>query len=132
MGMDLTGIEGAAKEIMGGLDSLFTSDDERETAKQKLISILQKPHILAGLAALEDAKSEKWWKAGWRPAIGWLCVVGLGLHFVVFPVMESAWVVLGWEFNRPEIDAPSLMTLVLSLLGLGGLRTYEKFKGLTK
>jgi hypothetical protein len=71
--------------------------------------------------------------AGWRPFIGWVCGVALAWHFVLSPVILflAAW------FNvvlpaLPEFDMGSLMTVLMGMLGLGGLRTFEKSKGLTK
>lgn len=71
--------------------------------------------------------------AGWRPFIGWVCGIALAWHFVLAPVIIfiAAW------FNvtlpaLPEFDMGSLMTVLMGMLGLGGLRTFEKSKGLTK
>jgi xanthine/uracil permease len=71
--------------------------------------------------------------AGWRPFIGWVCGVALAWHFVLSPVIIflAAWfnVVLP---TLPTFDMGSLMTVLMGMLGLGGLRTFEKSKGLTK
>ena len=60
--------------------------------------------------------------AGWRPAIGWVGAIGLGYSFVIAPFISIFTTV-------PELDTGSLMTLVLSMLGIGAQRTYEKVKG---
>lgn len=69
--------------------------------------------------------------AGWRPFIGWICGVGLGMHFIAFPLLEWTTDLIGTKIIAPHVDWQVLMTLVLSLLGLGATRTYEKSKGLT-
>lgn len=68
-------------------------------------------------------------KSGWRPAIGWVCVAGLALHFLAFPSLSMALQVVGAPALVSPLDAASLMSLVVTLLGLGGLRTGEKIKG---
>ena len=81
----------------------------------------------------EEAKSRNIFIAGWRPFVGWTCGLALFWHFLGFPVTLF---ITGW-FNLqhpplPEFDMQSLMTVLLGMLGLGGMRTFEKFKGVTK
>ena len=81
----------------------------------------------------EEAKSRNIFIAGWRPFVGWTCGLSLFWHFLGLPVTLF---VTGW-FNLehpplPEFDMQSLMTVLLGMLGLGGMRTFEKFKGVTK
>ena len=64
----------------------------------------------------------------WRPAIGWVCVAGLGLHFLVYPVLSGILMASGGLAVASPLDVESLTTLVMTLLGLGGLRTVEKIK----
>lgn len=70
--------------------------------------------------------------AGWRPFIGWSAGSGVAWSFVVAPVVEWVSRLLGWKGSMPELDSSQLMTLVLALLGMGGLRTYEKMKGVAR
>lgn len=69
--------------------------------------------------------------AGWRPFIGWICGVGLAWAFVLSPIAE--WAVAIWApgAKLPEARLDFLLELVLAMLGLGGLRTFEKMRGLT-
>jgi len=81
----------------------------------------------------EEAKSRNIFIAGWRPFVGWTCGLALFWHFLGLPVTLF---ITGW-FNLqhpplPEFDMQSLMTVLLGMLGLGGMRSFEKFKGLTK
>jgi len=72
-----------------------------------------------------EAGSSNMFIAGWRPAIGWICALGIAANFIVFPVLD-AYKVLPVPI---QFDMGTLMTLVLSLLGLGTMRTVEKSKG---
>lgn len=62
--------------------------------------------------------------AGWRPFIGWTGGVGLAYHFVVSPFLDIFIVE-----PMPELDAATLMTLVLAMLGVGAQRSFDKIKG---
>lgn len=81
----------------------------------------------------EEAKSRNIFIAGWRPFVGWTCGLALFWHFLGLPVTLF---ITGWFDLQhpplPEFDMESLMTVLLGMLGLGGLRTFEKFKGVTK
>jgi len=71
--------------------------------------------------------------SGWRPSVGWCCSLALFAHFLVFPTMDVVTAYMGVApVAYPQFDMDSLMTVLLGLLGLGGMRSYEKAKGLTK
>lgn len=61
--------------------------------------------------------------AGWRPAVGWVGVLGLFWTFLLSPFLDI------FVDQMPVIDTDNLMTLVLGMLGLGGMRSFEKIKG---
>lgn len=76
-----------------------------------------------------EAESSSLLKGGWRPAVGWVCVLGLLYHLVLFPL--AAWVavnVAGWK-QPPPIDIELLLGLLFPLLGLGYYRMREKLAG---
>jgi hypothetical protein len=84
-----------------------------------------------GLAQIELNKAEATHRstfvAGWRPAIGWTCGAGLALAFVINPIFQ--W----WTGTPgPQLPLDSMTSLVTAMLGLGGLRTFEKIIGKTK
>ena len=123
---------GIAASVMDGLDDLFTSDEEKANAALRLTEVLQKPHNLQAMANIEGAKHSSAFVAGWRPAIGWVCAIGLGYQFLILPFAGLINAFYALPAELPAIQAAELSTLVMSLLGLGGLRSYEKAKGLTK
>ena len=80
-----------------------------------------------------EASHKSIFVSGWRPFIGWTCGVALCWHFVLQPVTLFVCSYIGLTIPElPSFDMGSLMTILGGLLGLGGLRTYEKQKGLTK
>jgi hypothetical protein len=80
-----------------------------------------------------EAASGSLFKGGWRPFIGWVCGGAFAYHFVLQPVIVFAVLTAGVDLPPlPEFDMASLMTVMMGMLGLGGLRTYEKQRGITK
>jgi len=75
---------------------------------------------------IEEAKSSNLFVAGWRPFIGWICGISFAYHFIVLPVI----VLFG--VPMPVFDTQSLLTVLLGMLGLGGMRTFEKVKGVAR
>jgi len=115
------------------LDSLFTSDEEREQAKAVMAKLEAQPHILQAEINKLEAQHKSPFVAGWRPALGWVCALGLAFVFVINPVIQWSSCLFGAAcIAGPEMPLEAMMTLVVSLLGLGGLRTVEKIKGVTK
>lgn len=70
-----------------------------------------------------EAAHESIFVAGWRPAVGWCCVAGLGYNFVVNPVL------LAFGASSAALPVESLITLVVTMLGASGIRTFERVKG---
>lgn len=127
--------------LIGPVSSLLDKFIEDKDAKAKLA------HDLATMAErhaqelakgqLEVNKAEASHRsifvAGWRPFIGWTCGTALAWHFVVAPLVIFVSGYAGITLpDLPVFDMDSLMTVLLGMLGLGGLRTFEKSKGLTK
>jgi len=76
---------------------------------------------------LEEAKSTNWFVAGWRPFIGWVCGAGLAYVAVIEPVARFiAQVWFNYTGGFPAIDTGITMQVLLGMLGLGAMRTYEK------
>lgn len=80
----------------------------------------------------EEAKSRHWWIAGWRPACGWICTLAMGYHFIIQPFLIFFLALFGLKMDIPTFDMDTLMTVLLGMLGLGGMRSWEKNKKLTK
>ncbi|WBA81559.1 MULTISPECIES: 3TM-type holin [Endozoicomonas] len=133
--INLNPMAGIAKELMGGLDGLFTSDEERAKAELSLNRQLQQPHILQALANIEEAKHPSVFVSGWRPALGWLCVFILAWTWIVRDVVIIGLMLVDKSEvvqQLPTTDTSTVITLLLCLLGLGGARTIEKLKGVAR
>jgi hypothetical protein len=77
----------------------------------------------------QEASSTSMFVAGWRPFIGWICGIGLGVQFIVNPIVTWIAALAKHAVQFPSLDLGTLMTLLFGMLGLGALRTYEKVQG---
>lgn len=111
----------AILEIASELIDLIPNGNKRA----ELTAKLQEAEVELAKGQLEvnkeEAKSTNWFIAGWRPAVGWLCTIGLGYNTIVAPA-----------FGLPQGDFEVLMSLLFGMLGLGGLRTFEKMRGVAR
>lgn len=76
---------------------------------------------------MEEAKSGNLFLAGWRPALGWLCVSVLALHFFIFPIIVWILKMIGTELILPSFEIDTIIGLLAGILGI--LRTVEKKNG---
>ena len=116
-------------EAIGNLfDQLFTSDEERKAADALLIKIAQNPQILQAEINTIEASHRSVFVAGWRPFTGWVCGFALAYNFILRDVL----ILFAPNQAPPDLNIDTLTTVMFALLGLGGLRTYEKLNGRTK
>lgn len=118
------------------LDKIIPDKDAREKAQAELLRAAQDQDFQKAIAQIEvnkmEAQHTSLFVAGWRPAIGWICVIGLGYNFLLYPMMTWLVAVLGAEFTPPPLLSENLMELVMGMLGLGALRSFEKWKGVAR
>ena len=126
-----SGVGTLAKDVAEVVDTFVETEEEKKAAAALLMKIQQEPDKWQAEINKVEAGHRSMFVAGWRPATGWVCALGLGAHFIVFPLLEWGTDLFGTKIIAPVIEWEILMTLVLSLLGLGATRTYEKSKGLT-
>jgi len=116
------------KAVGGILDDLFTSDEEvltLEVVKQRLA---QKPALVQAGIMKVQAQHRSIFVAGARPFLMWVCGIGFLFAFVINPLLQ--WLMP--DAGAPELPLEVMMELTLAMLGLAGLRTVEKLKGLSK
>jgi hypothetical protein len=112
-------------------------DKEKRAAAEREIEAQLTMHLAKiDLAQLEinkvEAASRSVFVSGWRPAVGWCCVTAMSLNFVVFPLASFVLAQTGHLVELPTLDMSEMMPVLMGLLGLGGLRTVEKIKQVSK
>ena len=81
---------------------------------------------------LEQAKHPSIFVSGARPAIMWICALCLASQFFIMPIAEWAVAIWAPEIILPKLQTEELMSLTLSLLGLSGMRSWEKSRGVAR
>ena len=123
--------------VTGILDKVIEDKDQKAKLAHELATMADKLSHEQQLAQIEvnkaEAASGSLFKGGWRPFIGWVCGVAFCYHFVVQPIIIFVVALVGVNIpDLPEFQMNTLLTVLGGMLGIGGLRTYEKQKGLTK
>lgn len=124
---------GLAESVVGVAGKVLDKFVADKDLKTKLEAELQKELLgidkLNALANVEASKHPSIFVSGSRPAILWICAFGLGWQFVLQPVFVWALTISGSDMAIPIIPTEGLMSLTLSMLGLGAMRSAEKFRG---
>lgn len=125
----------AVREIGGSLIKHFFHDPAQQAAAEEKMAELEKSgelEVIAGQLRINEAeaKSTNWFVAGWRPFVGWVCGFGLLYAAMIEPIARFiVAVILKYAGVFPEIDTTITMQVLFGLLGLGGMRMWEKIKG---
>jgi len=139
MGFDLTGISSVFDLVGKVVDKIWPDPGQAAQAKLELFKLQQAGELKELEQVFELAKAQietnqveaanpNLFVSGWRPAVGWVCVGGLIYTFIAQPLLS--WASSIWGFPvPPSLDMGELLTLLLGMLGLGGLRTFEKIQG---
>lgn len=123
-------------KLIGPISKILDKFVADKDLKVKLEHELKNELHRANLAQVEVNKIEAAHRtvfvAGWRPFTGWSCAIALTYHFIIEPVIVFILAINNIQVQLPTFDMASLLTVLMGMLGLGGLRTYEKSKGLTQ
>ena len=128
----LGGKNGALKQISGVIDDLHTSEEEKLDKKILMQRIQQKLAEKQLDVNAKEAGHRSIFVSGWRPFIGWCGGFALAFEFILSPGIEWYSKFAGLNLTAPEIQTGPLLAIVTSMLGVAGLRSFEKSKGLTK
>ncbi len=117
------------------LDKVIPDADERRRLSFEIATLAEKQAHEIAKAQIEvnkaEASSHSMFVSGWRPAVGWVCTVGLATNYLFVPgcnfILTST-----SPITVPPLDRSEMMPVLLGMLGLGGLRTYEKTKDVAR
>ena len=112
--------------VMSLLEKVIPDKDAREKLAHEIATQAEKDAHTQIMAQVElnkeEAKHKSIFVAGWRPGVGWVCLIAMASNYIVMPYLQ----VFGLEV--PALDLGQMMPVLLGMLGLGGLRSFEKTK----
>src|SRR5210317_1368642 len=125
-------IQALIAPVTGLLDKFIEDKDQKNQLAHELATMADRHAQELAKGQLEINKAEASHRsifvAGWRPFVGWTCGVALCWHFVLQPFLVFLLYSSGYQMDLPVFDMTTLTTILMGLLGLGGLRSYEKVK----
>lgn len=134
--MNFLGIGSVIESVGKVAGDLITTDKERmqlELEGRKLDQAIDLAQIEVNKV---EAASSSTFVAGWRPAIGWIGAAAMAYQFLVYPLALWGWTYLqgtGWIPKElappPVLDADQLWVILSGILGIAGMRSFEKTKG---
>ncbi len=133
-------ISGLIGPILEPLINLIPNKNDRAKAREQAEAqiVTAMTGLVQGQLEINkvEAKHASLFVAGWRPAVGWICGISLAWNFIIHPILLWVSFLLPETAidlsTAPQLDTGELMTVLLGMLGLGGLRTYEKRVGVAR
>ena len=122
-------IEKLIKPVTKILNKVIPDADKRQQIAHEIATMSEKHVHETAKAQIEVNKEEakgNWFQSSWRPATAWICVAGFAVNFLISPLAAPFGIVV------PQADTSTMLPVLMGMLGLGGMRSYEKTKGLTK
>jgi len=107
------------------LDKFIPDANTKQKIAHELATMSERHAQEIALAQIEVNKEEakgNWFQAGWRPATGWVCVLGFAVNFLISPLAA------GFGVDIPQADTSTMLPVLMGMLGLGSMRTYERVK----
>jgi|TARA_B100002019_G_scaffold168356_1_gene145608 hypothetical protein len=118
------------------LDKFIEDKDQKNALAHEIATMAQKHAQENAKAQIEVNKTEAGHKSlfvsGWRPAVGWVCCIGMASNFLVIPMANFALALAQSPVVVPVLQLSEMMPVLLGMLGLGGMRSAEKFKGVQR
>ena len=118
------------------LDKVIPDADERSRLAHEIATLAERQSHEIAKAQIEvnkaEASNHSMFVSGWRPAVGWVCCAGLATNYLLVPVCNFVLTITESPITVPPLDLSEMMPVLLGMLGLGGLRTYEKTKNVAR
>ena len=122
--------------VAGLLDKFIPDADQKMKIAAELSTMAERHAQELAKGQLEvnkvEAASKSMFVAGWRPAVGWVCVLGMAMNFIIVPLGNFGLSVADIEVVIPMIDTSQMMPVLMGMLGLGAMRTVEKVQKVSR
>ena len=118
------------------LDKFIEDKDQKARLAHDVATMAQKHAQELAKAQLDvnkvEAAHKSMFVAGWRPAVGWVCCLGLASNYLFIPMANFVLVISNSGVVVPPLDLSGMMPVLMGMLGLGAMRSYEKTKGVSR
>jgi len=122
--------------VTGLLDKFIEDKDVKNKLAHEVATMSERHAQELAKGQMEINKTEAAHKslfvAGWRPAVGWTCCLGMASNFLLIPMANFALALTGSAIVVPLLDTGEMMPVLMGMLGLGAMRTYEKKQGVQR
>ena len=122
--------------VSGLLDKFIEDKDQKNAIAFELSTMAERHAQELAKAQIavnqKEAAHKSLFVAGWRPAVGWVCVLGMASNFMVIPLANFALALAESTVVVPILDLTQMMPVLMGMLGLGAMRTFEKAKGVQR
>ena len=129
-------IEQLIGPVAGLLDKFIEDKDTKNALAHEISTMAERHAQELAKNQLEvnkvEAASASLFVAGWRPAVGWVCVLGMASNFVLIPIVNFILALADSAITVPLIDTSTMMPVLLGMLGLGAMRSAEKIKKVSR
>jgi hypothetical protein len=129
-------IESLIGPVAGLLDKFIEDKDQKNALAHQIATMSERHAQELAKGQLEvnkaEAASASLFVAGWRPAVGWVCVLGMASNFVLIPMVNFILALAESTITVPLIDTSTMMPVLLGMLGLGAMRSAEKIKKVSR
>ncbi len=137
--MNILGISSVVESVGKVIGDLHTSDKERMELELESKRIDQAVDLGQMEVNKVEAANQNLFVAGWRPAIGWVGAGAMFYQFLLYPLLVWAWVWLQAEGYVPKevkpppmLDTEALWVILSGMLGIAGMRSFEKSRGVAR
>lgn len=116
-------IDKLIEPVSGLLGKVIQDKDQAAKLAHEIATMGEKhaqEQIMAQLEILKADAKGNWFQASWRPLIGWICGISLGINYMIAPIA------MGFGVEIPQADMSVMMPLLLGMLGIGGMRSFDK------
>jgi hypothetical protein len=122
--------------VTGLLDKFIEDKDQKAALAHEVATMAENHAQELAKGQLEvnkvEAAHQSLFVAGWRPAVGWVCVLGMFGNFITIPFSNFILALLELDIIIPLVPLETMMPVLMGMLGLGAMRTYEKKSGVSK
>ena len=116
-------ISGLVGPVTGILDKVIEDKDQKARLAHEIATLAERQShevIMAQIEVLKADAKGNWFQASWRPLIGWICGLSLGINYMLSPICAGFGVVI------PQADMSVMMPLLFGMLGIAGMRSFDK------